>query len=91
MTGKSDEVVRLVLRLPRELHRKLVQAAASNSPPNSLNTEILRRLYDSDVEQTDLEADTRNRNAADPLMETVQKMQKRIRELEKKIGKSTDL
>ena len=83
MTGKSDQVVRLALRLPRDLHRRLVQAAAGNSPPNSLNAEILRRLYDSFVEEQGLDVDAGDRNAA--LMEMVQGLRKRIRELEKKV------
>ena len=46
MTKKS-RTVNINLRLPADLHKKLVEAGASNSPPNSLNSEILSRLFES--------------------------------------------
>jgi hypothetical protein len=36
---------RITLRIPRDLHQKLVGAASKRSPAHSLNTEILERLY----------------------------------------------
>ena len=83
MTNTPDQVVRLVLRLPRQLHRKLVQSAAGDSPPSSLNTEILRRLYETFADRRGLDVD--NAHSADVLAKTVQELQERIRELEKKI------
>ena len=38
---------RITLRIPRDLHQKLVEAASKRSPAYSLNSEILERLYDS--------------------------------------------
>jgi hypothetical protein len=44
---KRAKTVSINLRLPADLHKKLVQAGASNSPPSSLNSEILSRLFES--------------------------------------------
>jgi hypothetical protein len=46
MTKKS-RTVNINLRLPADLHKKLVEAGASSSPPTSLNSEILSRLFES--------------------------------------------
>jgi HicB family len=45
MARKRDDTVKLVLRLPPELHRRLVHEAAKRE--RSLNTEILRRILES--------------------------------------------
>jgi hypothetical protein len=44
---KRAKTVNINLRLPAALHKKLVEAGASNSPPSSLNSEILSRLFES--------------------------------------------
>ena len=44
---KPKHKVKFLLRLPAELHKKLAESAAGNSPANSLHYEILSRLYDS--------------------------------------------
>ena len=44
---KRSKTISINLRLPVDLHKKLVQAAASSSPVNSLNSEILSRLFES--------------------------------------------
>ena len=44
---KRAKTVSINLRLPADLHKKLVEAGASNSPPSSLNSEILSRLFES--------------------------------------------
>ena len=44
---KKVKAVSINLRLPADLHKKLVEAGASNSPPSSLNSEILSRLFES--------------------------------------------
>ena len=44
---KAD--VAINLRLPPELHRRLVKSAAARMPRNSLNREILERLVASIV------------------------------------------
>lgn len=45
--SKKPAIVSLNLRLPAGLHKMLVKSAESKSPPTSLNSEILGRLYDS--------------------------------------------
>lgn len=45
--SKKPATVSLNLRLPAGLHKMLVKSAESKSPPTSLNSEILGRLYDS--------------------------------------------
>jgi hypothetical protein len=42
---KKQATVNLVLRLPSDLHKQLVQLTAGQSPRNSLNREIVERLY----------------------------------------------
>ena len=44
---KRKTSVSINLRLPADLHKKLVQAARSASPANSLNSEVLARLFES--------------------------------------------
>jgi Arc-like DNA binding domain len=44
---KRAKTVSINLRLPADLHKKLVEAAADTSPPKSLNSEILARLFES--------------------------------------------
>lgn len=43
----KNKTVSINLRLPADLHKAIVKAGASNSPPRSLNSEILSRLYES--------------------------------------------
>jgi hypothetical protein len=38
---------KITLRMPAELHAKLTEFARGDSPPSSLNSEIVRRLYRS--------------------------------------------
>jgi Arc-like DNA binding dprotein len=45
MARKRDDTIKLVLRLPPELHRRLTRAAAGNN--QSLNSEMVRRLEES--------------------------------------------
>ena len=47
MQKRAKTVVSINLRLPADLHRKLVEEAASRSPVSSLNSEILSRLFES--------------------------------------------
>jgi hypothetical protein len=47
--------VKFLLRLPPDLHASLKDAAATNSPPNSLHHEILARLYRTFKEHERLE------------------------------------
>ncbi len=44
---KQAKTVSINLRLPFDLHKKLVEAAGDASPPKSLNSEILSRLFAS--------------------------------------------
>ena len=53
MKGKT--AVSINLRLPADLHKKLVRAAAAASPANSLNSEILARLFESFNRATEAE------------------------------------
>jgi hypothetical protein len=43
----KTKTVSINLRLPADLHKALVKAGTSGSPPRSLNSEILSRLHDS--------------------------------------------
>jgi hypothetical protein len=43
----KTKTLQLKVRLPPDLHRQLVRAAASHKPARSLNSEIVMRLYDS--------------------------------------------
>jgi hypothetical protein len=52
---KRIKTVSINLRLPANLHKKLVEAAASTSPPQSLNSEILARLFESFDRPTEAE------------------------------------
>jgi len=45
--SRRAKTVSINLRLPADLHKALVEAGSSNSPPTSLNSEILSRLYES--------------------------------------------
>jgi hypothetical protein len=45
MARKRDDTIKLVLRLPPALHRRLGRAAARNN--QSLNSEMIRRLEES--------------------------------------------
>jgi hypothetical protein len=40
----KQQAVKLVLRLPPDLHRDLTKAASDRSPPVSLNHEMVERL-----------------------------------------------
>lgn len=44
---KRKTTISINLRLPSDLHKKLAEAAATASPPHSLNSEILMRLFES--------------------------------------------
>ena len=44
---KTAKTVNINLRLPADLHKKLVEAAGNTSPPQSLNSEILARLFET--------------------------------------------
>ena len=65
MKGKT--AISINLRLPSDLHKKLVQAAAAASPANSLNSEILARLFESFDRATEAE---------------VQELEQKVNELE---------
>ena len=45
--SKKHKAISINLRLPADLHKKLVESAATASPPHSLNSEILARLLQS--------------------------------------------
>lgn len=45
MTRKAT--ISINLRLPATLHKQLAEGAAAASPPHSLNSEILTRLFES--------------------------------------------
>jgi hypothetical protein len=60
---KKQATVNLVLRLPPDLHKQLVQLADGQSPRNSLNREIVGRLY-STVKEDDKLTELRVRIAA---------------------------
>jgi hypothetical protein len=45
--AKRLKTISINLRLPLDLHKRLVGAAASSSPVSSLNSEILSRLFES--------------------------------------------
>ena len=76
---KKQDTVAINLRLPRGLHSRLAHDAAHNSPPHSLNYEIIERLTRS-VEAGDLAA--KYENAADAWMETIRELQARVAQLE---------
>ena len=44
---KRKTTISINLRLSPDLHKKLAEAAATASPPHSLNSEILARLFES--------------------------------------------
>ena len=57
------KTVSINLRLPADLHKELVEAAASSSPANSLNSEILSRLFESFEDVAELETRLSNLEA----------------------------
>lgn len=58
--AKQDDWIRITLRLPGDLHARLVEAAASSS----MNAEIVERLSDSFVRRI-------SKNAAASLVEQI--------------------
>ena len=58
-----SKTISINLRLPADLHKQLVEAAASSSPANSLNSEILSRLFDSFEDVAELETRLSNLEA----------------------------
>ena len=81
------EKVSINLRLPRDLHEKLVEAGSSRLPPVSLNSEILRRLLktfeppsavDYDKEMFRLFGEKRIRKLEGRVEELTQRMEKPI-------------
>jgi Arc-like DNA binding domain len=79
------EKVSINLRLPRDLHEKLVEAGSSRLPPVSLNSEILRRLLktfeppsavDYDKEMFRLFGEKRIRKLEGRVEELTQRMEK---------------
>ena len=77
----KPESVKLVLRLPPDLHQVLTKAAREAVPKNSLNREIVGRLY------TSLEADKEivewKDLSEDQAMARLLEMVKRVRSLRK--------
>ena len=73
---------RITLRLPPDLYSKLVEAAQGGSPSNSLNSEIIERLYQSFAPKPKMltieEADARYEMAADAYMQTIRELQDRL-------------
>jgi len=51
----KQQTVKLVLRLPPDLHRSLTKAARDQSPPVSLNHEMVTRLLRSFENEADIE------------------------------------
>ena len=51
----KQQTVKLVLRLPPDLHRDLTKAANEQSPPVSLNHEMVTRLLRSFENEADIE------------------------------------
>lgn len=51
----KQQTVKLVLRLPPDLHRDLTKAAKGQSPPVSLNHEMVTRLLRSFENEADIE------------------------------------
>jgi hypothetical protein len=51
----ENQTVKLVLRLPPDLHRALTEAAQDQSPPVSLNHEMVTRLLRSFENEKDIE------------------------------------
>ena len=51
----KQQTVKLVLRLPPDLHRDLVKAAKDQSPPVSLNHEMVTRLLRSFENEENIE------------------------------------
>ena len=84
---KRARTISINLRLPADLHKKLVAAATTVSPPNSLNSEILARLFESfdKPEMTELEAKVREveAHAMTRITEVEKSAVTRIREVEK--------
>lgn len=78
----STDTERITLRLPPDLHRKLVDAAGLAG--RSLNTEIVRRLY-STFGTPGREAAARI--SAGDALEKIPELVRRIEALEKKRGK----
>jgi hypothetical protein len=58
----KTKTVSINLRLPADLHKALVKAGTSGSPPRSLNSEILSRLYEN-FEAAALENEVRDVSA----------------------------
>jgi hypothetical protein len=91
-----QKTVSINLRLPVKLHKKLVEAAASSSPVNSLNSEILGRLFESfqaeemvvgfKTRLSRLEAETQARMgeveaSAEKMSQKMQEMMTRVQQL----------
>jgi hypothetical protein len=82
MTNRpKQEAVKLVLRLPRDLHKTLTEEAHKAVPSNSLNREIVARLYAS------LEADAEIAGwkdlSEDQAMARLLEMVKRVRSVQR--------
>jgi hypothetical protein len=92
---KKQTTISINLRLPADLHKKLVEAAASASPPNSLNSEILVRLlesFDTAVQLEELEEKVRKAGdyATTQLREVQETAVARIREVESHADQLTE-
>jgi hypothetical protein len=96
---RDKAVVSINLRLPADLHRKLVEEAASRSPVTSLNSEILSRLFESfarpgltqlEKKLDEMAADTNARvealqTRAEKATQQMQKALLQVRELERRV------
>ena len=94
---KKTKTVSINLRLPADLHKALVEAGASNSPPTSLNSEILSRLFESferptvaalektalaQIKKVEIVAMDRIKEVESRADELTQRMESRLAELE---------
>jgi hypothetical protein len=89
MNATRPNTINLNLRLPNDLHQMLVEAAESASPRTSLNSEILARLYRSFdfAPRPGVTLEERYENAASSWLQTINEMQERLAELERKFSK----
>lgn len=84
---KDDRYTRITLRIPRDLHAQLVDAADATS--KSMNAEIVARLQDSfiGVPMPGSESALRSERDAKALAQQLQEIAQMFREMAKRLPK----
>jgi DNA repair ATPase RecN len=89
---RRSKTVSINLRLPADLHQKLAEAAASGAPPNSLNSEILSRLFDSfEAEERLSGLETQLGKLQEEIQRVVIRTDERIKEIEVRTDRLSEL